>query len=209
MTLSYTCKRLTRATLLLCVAWALTGCQGLPFEQPPFHWNQNMDFQTRLDAQQESAFFADRRAMRMPVEGTVARGELRTDPHRHLGVVDGAHATTLPMPLSAELLERGQERYDIFCAPCHGYNGDGKGVVPARSTWIVPTFHADRARSMPVGQLYEIITVGVGTMPAYRSQLQHEDRWAVAAYVRALQVSQGMAASSLPGELRPSQQRGR
>lgn len=185
-----------------------TGCQGLPFEKPPIQLQQNMHHQTRVGAQQATSFFADNRGARLPVEGTVARGELRIDDHLHRGLVGGQFSTNLPMPLSAELLDRGEERYNIFCAPCHGASGDGNSVVAARSEWIIPTFHNERAREMPVGQFYDIITNGINTMPAYRAQIRNEDRWAIAAYLRALQVSRGMAAADLPAELRNAQGRG-
>lgn len=197
-------KSLSIKTLLAAavVATALAGCQGMPSDKPPIQIIRNMHHQTRVNAQASSEFFADRRGNRLPVEGTVARGELRLDDHLHRGLVDGGYATALPMPLTEELLERGQDRYQIFCAPCHGAAGDGDSVVAYRSQWVIPTFHSERQREMPIGQFYDIITNGINTMPAYSSQIRNDDRWAIAAYVRALQVSRGMAAADLPAELR-------
>lgn len=193
---------------LLVSATVLGGCRGFTFENPPLRFQQNMYEQTHLKPQEGSSFWADGRGMRPRPEGTVARGHLRVDSHRYEGRVDGAWATALPMPMTESLLDRGQERYEIFCAPCHGAAGHGEAAIPARSTWIVPTLHADRARAMPVGELYDIVTNGVNTMPGYAAQIPVDDRWAIAAWVRALQVSQGMTTAHLPADIAATIPRG-
>jgi mono/diheme cytochrome c family protein len=170
---------------------------------------QNMDNQPRFKAQQPNAMFADGRAMRPIVAGTVARGELLEDEFLNTGIEHGQWATRLPMPLSAELMHRGRERYDIYCAPCHGLSGTGDGLVARRAdqlaegTWTPPaSLHTDLVRSRQDGYLFNVITNGIRTMPAYGSQVPTNDRWAIVAYVRALQRS----VHATLGDLPPGQQ---
>lgn len=176
----------------------LTGCRGQLSESPPIHPNPNMDFQKRYDPQEKSTFFSDGRAMRKPVAGTVARPQhavrgtkfYKNDSHLYTGMVNGQFATKLPkqIKLTAALLKRGQDRYDIFCTACHGKTGNGKGVVTLYSSAINPrNFH--QVRTIALGQIYSAMYKGAGTMKPYNSQLTVRDRWAVAAYVRALQLS--------------------
>ena len=210
MTRSLNMTNALRGFLLLgLLALLLGGCRGFTFEKPPIHPNLNMDFQTHFGAQQEAPFWEDRRSMRPRPEGVVARGHLRNDSHLYEGRVDGGYASTLPMELTEDLLDRGQERYEIFCAPCHGAAGHGDAAIPSRSNWIVPTLHAERSRSMPVGQLYDIVANGVNTMPGYAEQIRVHDRWAIAAYVRALQVSQGLTLDEIPADIAAAQGWGR
>lgn len=195
----------------LCAAALLaTGCRGTKSTKPPVHLNPNMDNVTYLEAQEPSDFWADGRAMRPAVEGTVAQGELQTDTHLYAGVTNGRWAATLPaqVPLSRDTLERGQERYDIYCTPCHGEAGlaDG-GIVPLRGAsaewaWVVPSLHGERQRGYAVGQLYSIIANGYNTMPGYAAQIPVEDRWAIAGYVRAMQLAYELEASDVPGNIR-------
>lgn len=170
---------------------------------------QNMDNQPRFKAQQANPMFADGRAMRQPVPGTVARGELTDDDHLHLGVVDGDWATSLPMEITPELMERGQREFNIFCAPCHGQAGYGDGMVARRAdqlqqgTWIPPTsLHTATVRDRADGYLYNVIANGVRNMPAYASQVKVEDRWAIVAYIRALQRSQNATPDDVPADRR-------
>ncbi|TNE50599.1 MAG: cytochrome c [Deltaproteobacteria bacterium] len=182
----------------------LAGCRGQLSESPPIHPNPNMDFQKRYDPQEPSTFFSDGRAMRKPVAGTVARPPhsvkgktfVKNDPHLYTGMVNGKFANKLPkqIKLTDALLKRGQNRYNIFCTACHGKTGNGKGVVTLYSSGINPrNFH--EVRTIALGQIYSAMFKGAGTMKPYNSQLTVEDRWAVAAYVRALQLTRKSFAS--------------
>ena len=172
----------------------LTACQGQRFESPPVHLIANMDFQQKYEAQERSDFFEDGRAMRPPVEGTVARGYLKDNAHLHRGRgLDGRLVDALPngVKVDAGLLERGRERYDIYCAPCHDRAGTGHGPATRRGGGFQvqpPTYHQPRLQAMPLGYLYDVATNGKGTMLGYASQIPVEDRWAIAVWVRALQV---------------------
>lgn len=158
--------------------------------------------QARYTANQPSDFFQDGRAMRPPVENTVAMGSFDPDSAMFTGRVGGELATELPMELTAELLERGQTRYDAFCAPCHGLAGDGQGVIAYRGPLQVPSFHNDRLRTVAIGYYFDVITNGINRMYSYAHRIPPEDRWAVAAYVRALQLSQYADVNDLNAEER-------
>ncbi len=189
----------------LVALWVMSGCRGTPSAEPPVHLNLNMDFQSRFDPQEANPFFADGRAMRPQVTGTVARGELHEDDHLYRGMTNGAFATTLPMPVSAALVARGRERFDIYCAPCHDRAGSGQGLVAQRGIKqgmiAPPDFHSDRIRAMPVGQLFGIITAGARSMPSYAAQIPVEDRWAVVSYLRALQISRRARLADVPQDV--------
>ncbi len=199
---------LARVAFALVVgALVLSGCRGTRFEEPPIHPNPNMDNVTRIEAQEPSDFWADRRGMRPLVEGTVAQGELRVDDHLHRGQVDGAWATSLPaeVPFDRETLTRGQQRYGIYCTPCHGDAGLANGgIVPVRGlatdawTWEVASMHGEGPRGYAIGQMYDVVTNGVRTMPGYAAQIPVEDRWAIATYVRALQVAHEIPRANVP-----------
>jgi mono/diheme cytochrome c family protein len=170
----------------------------------------DMDNQPKFRAQQANPMFADGRAMRPPVAGTVARGELREDGATSAGrTAAGEWVGAIPVPVTAPLMRRGQERYDVFCSPCHGLAGNGDGLVAKRAdrlqegTWTPPSsLHTDLVRSRPDGQLFNTVSNGVRTMPAYGSQIPVADRWAIVAYVRALQRSQNARVADVPAELR-------
>ena len=191
-----------------CLALAaalVVGCRGNLSEEPPVHLNPNMDNVARHDPQEGSAFFKDRRAMRPEVPGTVARGALKTDDHLYRGQTpDGTAATTLPLSLSRELLERGRKRYDIYCTPCHGGAGMGDGIVASKGLPPPPSFHDDRIRAMPVGQIFDIITRGVRNMQPYGAQIPVSDRWAIIAYVRALQAGRTASIEDVPADIAAS-----
>jgi mono/diheme cytochrome c family protein len=170
-----------------------------------------MDNQGRYKAQQLNTWFADTRAMRLPVAGTVARGELRADDHYYRGIQDDDYASEFPMQLTASLLARGRQRYDIHCAPCHGMAGYGDGIVARRAdrleqgTWVAPaSLHVEPAYSRPVGHLYNTITNGIRSMPGYASQIPVEDRWAIVSYLKALQRSQRADLEDVPPDERQS-----
>jgi hypothetical protein len=148
---------------------------------------------------EKSDFFADQRASRPLVEGTVARGTLPAAPMPAAGAPSAeALSTTLPVPLTRELLLRGRERFEIFCTPCHDRIGGGEGMVVRRGYRPPPSLHIDRLRDAPIGQFYDVMTRGIGAMPDYAQQVPPSDRWAIAAYVRALQLSQRATIQDVP-----------
>jgi mono/diheme cytochrome c family protein len=169
----------------------------------------DMDKQPRFSAQEPNALFADGRSSRNEPTGTVARGTLMADDHLFRGRKGENWATDFPMALDTDFLARGRERYEIFCAPCHGYSGHGDGMVNERAmalaegTWIPPTnLHDQIVRERPVGHLYNSIAEGIRRMPAYGPQIATEDRWAIVAYLRALQLSQNASIDDVPAEQR-------
>lgn len=196
----------TSFAAVLLASMMLVSCRGQISDKPPVHPQQNMYFQERFEAQEENPFFEDGRAMRAPVEGTVARGQLREDREFYEGVdEEGDFIDHIPVELTEELLFRGKERYDIYCAVCHGGAGDGQGIIMTGGYGYVPApdFHMDRIRELPDGEIYSAIYNGVRTMPNYATQIKAEDRWAIVAYVRALQQSQNASAelvASLGGD---------
>lgn len=188
------------ALLLGALLGAVAGCRGQTSAEPPILPLRNMADQDRYDPQSESKFFADHRTMRMPVAGTVPR-ERVLDPELADGRLadDSGYVLEVPKAIAAgfgggdAMVARGHERYDIYCRPCHDGTGSGKGMVITRANWqpAPPTFHQDRIRQMPDGQLFATISRGVRMMPSYGSRIPVQDRWAVVSYVRALQLSQG------------------
>jgi len=146
----------------------------------------------------ESAFFGDSRSARPLVEGTVARGHLRDDELMYSGRAGKADATVFPFPIDARVMARGQERFDIFCSPCHGRSGQGDGMVVRRGYRRPPSYHQDRLRGAPVGHFFDVITNGFGAMPDYASQIAAADRWAIVAYIRALQLSEHATLADVP-----------
>jgi mono/diheme cytochrome c family protein len=164
---------------------------------------QDMHDNARLRPLGASSFFEDGRASRPEVPGTVARGHLEEDDHLYRGKVGDVVATTLPMPVTKELLERGRQRYDIYCAPCHDRTGDGQGMVVRRGFRRPPSFHQSRLLEAPVGHFYDVVTNGFGAMQDYRAQVfDVRDRWAIAAYVRVLQRTRHATLGDLPPEER-------
>lgn len=163
---------------------------------------QQMADQPRYDPFEASAFFGDGQSARLLVPGTVARGQLREDDHFYAGVSGNVPVTTFPFPVTLEILERGQERYNIYCSPCHSRIGDGDGMIVRRGFIRPPSFHSERMRKQPPGHFFRIITQGIGAMPDYRHQMTPHDRWAVVAYIHALQLSQSANVSAVPPEKR-------
>jgi mono/diheme cytochrome c family protein len=163
---------------------------------------QEMYDQPKYKPLGESRFFADRRASRPLPEGTVARGWLREDQRLYAGKQGSELVTTLPVALTADLLARGRERFNIYCSPCHDRTGAGRGMVVRRGYQPPPSLHIDRLRDAPVGHFFDVITNGLGAMPDYASQVEVSDRWAIAAYVKALQLSQHAPLSDVPAEQR-------
>jgi mono/diheme cytochrome c family protein len=161
---------------------------------------QDMHNQPKYRGLRPSAFFADGSSARPLVEGTVARGTLQDDEAFFTGKVDKATVKEFPIPVDEALVDRGQERYNIYCSPCHDRTGSGNGMVIQRGfARQPPSYHIDRLRQADVGYFYDVITNGFGVMPDYRAQIAPRDRWAIVAYIRALQYSQHAAASDVPG----------
>ena len=169
---------------------------------------QDMHNQPRFKPLAESDFYADLRSARPPVDGTVARGDLRADSYYYSGMLPGTNnaGDYMPFPVTKEVLERGRDRFNIYCSPCHSRLGDGKGIVPSRGfARTPPSFHIDRLRKVPLGYFFDVMTHGFGLMQDYSAQISPEDRWKVAAYIRALQLSQDASAADIPaGQQVPS-----
>jgi mono/diheme cytochrome c family protein len=157
---------------------------------------QEMYDQPKYEPLEASTFFPDDRASRPLVDGTVARGSIAP------ATAAEALRTSLPMPITLDLLRRGRQRYDIFCSPCHDRTGSGQGMVVRRGYRPPTSFHADRLREAPVGHVYDVITRGFGAMPDYAQAIAPEDRWAIAAYVKALQVAGRSSVDDVPAEER-------
>jgi len=157
-----------------------------------------MHDQPKYIPMRESTFFADVRSARPLVEGTVARGHLRDDELLYTGKVNGANAAVFPFAVDAAVMARGRDRFDIFCAPCHGRTGHGDGMVVLRGYRRPPSLHQDRLRDAPAGHFFDVITNGFGAMPDYATQVKAEDRWAIVAYVRALQLSEHATLADVP-----------
>jgi len=157
-----------------------------------------MHDQPRYEPYEQSDFFADRRASREPIAGTVAQGQLRDDDLLETGRAGDAFADRFPFPVTLDVVRRGQQRYEIFCTPCHGRSGRGNGMVVERGYRPPPSFHIDRLRNERVGYLYDVIARGFGAMPDYAAQIPVRDRWAVVAYIRALQLSQNATFADVP-----------
>ncbi len=178
---------------------------------PRIHPIQDMSFQEKYKPQAPSKLFADGRAMRKPVPGTISETGLEENEHLNRGLVKGRPAETFPMPVTMQMMLRGQERFNIFCSTCHGLLGEGgnTGMTSIRAIkreepkWVLPlSLHKPEIRGQPVGQYFATITNGVRTMPSYGAQIPVEDRWAIILYIRALQLSQNATLKDVPEELR-------
>jgi hypothetical protein len=175
----------------------------MPSEKPPIHLNPDMDKQPKYKAQSESAFFADRSAMRQPVPGTVPADQIDEDPAFFTGIdQQGDTVAHSPLPVTMLSLERGRERFNIYCSPCHGRVGDGQGIMVSRGYVPPPSLHDDRIRVLSDGHIFDVITNGIRNMPAYRHQIPPEDRWAIVNYLHALQRSQHATMEDIPVERR-------
>lgn len=182
----------------------VTGCyRGRPSEREPIHLVQDMDNQPKYEPMEETDFFPNDAIMRVPPAGTIPLGELRGNVVFYTGKIDGGELVdSIPVSVTLPMLEVGQEQYDIYCSPCHGRVGNGQGIIVQRGYVPPPTFHDERLRTVADGHIYDVITNGIRNMPAYRYQIEVEDRWAIVAYFRALQRSQNAAAEDVPEEIR-------
>ncbi len=179
-------KNLTLAGLLIVIALT-TACR------------LDMHVQPRQNPLSYSDFYADHRSARPPVEGTVARGQLHEDAYFYTGKIGDNPGNVMPFAVTKEVLERGQERYNIYCAPCHSRLGDGNGFVPSRGfARKPPSFHIVRLQKAPLGYFFDVMSNGFGIMPDYASQIPTQDRWDIVAYIRALQLSQNATMADVP-----------
>lgn len=181
----------SRAVAVVALAGALAGCR------------QDMHDAPRYDPLERSDFFGDGRSERPLIANTVPRGFLREDELLYTGKVNGQLATEFPMPVTADLMLRGQERFNVFCTPCHGRTGIGDGMVVRRGYRAPTSFHDPRLRQAPPGYIFDVITNGFGAMPDYAPQVPVTDRWAIAAYIKALQLSQNATVNDVPADRRP------
>jgi cytochrome c5 len=183
-------------------ALLLASCGGSTSRNTPLVVFPDMDYQPRVDPQEDSGFFADRRASRPPVEGTVARGLLKQDDSFFTGVLNNQYVGRNPLTIDRPLLEHGQRRFNTFCSPCHDRTGQGRGLVGQRALWIPTNLHEDRVKQFNDGEIFHVITNGRRSMPPYRFQVTEHDRWAIVAYVRALQRTSSGTVDDVPQELR-------
>jgi hypothetical protein len=197
--------KITAPAIMAILIFAVApGCtREKPSEKPPIHFNPNMDNQPKYKAQAQSEFFDDGATMRAPVAGSVSQGYLRGDGEYFDGkYADGSFIREAPVEVTVQLLNRGRERYDIYCSPCHSRVGDGKGIMISRGYIPPPSFHTDRIRKLRDGEIYNVITQGVRNMPPYANQINPDDRWAIVGYLRVLQRSHNATIEDIPIELR-------
>jgi mono/diheme cytochrome c family protein len=154
----------------------------------------------------ESDFYADKRSERPLIAGTVARGHLDADTYFYTGKIGSNDGDYMPFPVTAEVMTRGQQRFNIYCAPCHSELGDGNGMIVQRGYKRPPSYNADRLRRAPIGYFFDVMTNGFGAMPDYAEQVPAQDRWAIAAYIRALQLSQHATEADIPPGVQIAQQ---
>ncbi|HJZ94891.1 MAG TPA: cytochrome c [Candidatus Solibacter sp.] len=184
-------RSLTVAAPLSLACLLLAGCR------------QDMQDQPKFIPLRPSTFFADGRSARPLPEGTVARGHLDEDTVFYTGKTpDGKVVDQFPMPVTKDVILRGQQRFNVYCTPCHSRLGDGNGMVVQRGYRHPPSYHIDRLRQAPVGHFFDVITNGFGAMPDYAQQVQPADRWAIVSYIRALQYSQQASINEVPADAR-------
>jgi mono/diheme cytochrome c family protein len=175
-------KVMVAATGLLLLAGCRSDMQNQPYERPL----------------SENPMYADKRSARPLVEGTVAHIRDRKDDYFYTGKIGKEVGNYLPMPVTTEMIQRGQQRYNIYCSPCHGEMGDGNGMIVQRGLKRPPSYHNERLRKAPIGYFFDVMTNGFGAMLDYSQQVKPEDRWAIAAYIRALQLSQNATQNDVP-----------
>ena len=183
----------------------IAGCAGLGSVLLLAGCRQDMHNQPKFYPQRSTSFYTDGRSARPQVENTVARNQLHGDAYLYTGLVNGKEGDGLPLPLTPELMARGQEQYNIYCTPCHSRVGNGAGMIVQRGYRPAGNFHTDRLRAAPLGHFFSVITNGYGAMPEYASQISTENRWAITAYIRALQLSQNATAADVPTGAHPQE----
>ena len=189
---SWHARTIVRAVAIVAMSAALAACR------------QDMHDAPNYQPLEASAFFADGRASRTLVANTVARGQLREDEHLYTGRIGGQVAAEFPMAVTAEVMARGRERFNVFCSPCHGRTGEGNGMVVQRGFRQPPSYHEARLVDAPAGHFFDVMTNGFGAMQDYASQVPVADRWAIAAYIRALQLSRRASMEDVPAADRPA-----
>jgi hypothetical protein len=192
-------KKIIMATLFL------SACRGQPSDEPPFHLVPDMDHQPKFKAMAENPFFADHRAMRPLVEGTLARGQLHEDEGPYTGKYpDGQFLTRIPYNVDENLLARGENRFNIYCTPCHDKTGSGNGLVIKHGYPLPVNLASEHARGLKDGEIFDIASNGVRNMPGYRTQIPAADRWAIVSWVRVLQRSQAAKMDDVPADKKGS-----
>jgi mono/diheme cytochrome c family protein len=159
---------------------------------------QDMQDQPKFFPQRGTDFYADGRSVRPQVENTVARNQLRENGYFYTGLINGKEGDGMPFPATLEVLERGQERYNVYCTPCHSRVGNGVGMIVQRGYMKAGSFHSARLEAAPLGHFFHVISNGYGAMPDYSAQIVPEDRWAIVAYIKALQLSQKATQADVP-----------
>ncbi len=195
-------RRIAQLLLVVAASALLGACSNFPSRQPPIWVWFDMKKQDKYKAQMSSDFFADGRASRRPVAGTMAQEMYRADEPYATGVAaDNTYVAKNPEPLTKEVLLHGQTKYNVYCAPCHDRTGSGRGVVPLKATWVPGNLHDERIVNYVDGEIYHVISMGRRSMPGYRFQISEKDRWAIVAYVRALQRSWRGTMNDVPADL--------
>ena len=185
-TLSTRASRLVITAAATVALFSALGCRQDMHDQPKFH------------RQRGTSFFADGRSVRPQVENTVARNQLREDSYFYTGFTGGKEGDGMPFPVTMDVLARGQERYNVYCTPCHSRVGNGAGMIVQRGYAKAGNFHVERLQKAPLGHFFNVITNGYGAMPDYATQVAPVDRWAIVAYIRALQLSQNATQADVP-----------
>jgi hypothetical protein len=184
------CSPSNEILLTAALAMLMPGCR------------QDMHNQPRYKPLAETPFFGDGRSERPEIAGTVARGHLHTDTLRYQGKANNVDAEEFPFAITRADVLRGQERFNIFCSPCHSKTGDGNGMIVRRGFHQAASYHTDKLRNAPVGHFFDVITNGFGAMPSYGSRVEADDRWRIIAYIRALQLSENATIADVPLERR-------
>jgi len=202
--------KLARAAIAVAAVAAMAGCRGGISEDPPFHLIPDMDDQPKFKAQAANEFFSDGRAMRPLVDGTLAQGQFHEDEGPYTGKnPDGSFLSRVPYAVDEKLLARGEERFNIYCSPCHDKTGSGAGLVvkrptPERSYPTPINLASEHTRSLRDGEIFDIVSNGVRNMPSYRTQVPAADRWAIVTWVRVLQRSQAGKIDDVPADKKGS-----
>lgn len=191
---SHLLPALGRAFALAIAIFLLAGCGDM------FAFRQWMYNQSKMETYERSDFFADGRSARAPVPGTVAQDTGRTDEFFYTGLINGQEVDAMPFPVTAEVLNRGQEQFNIYCSPCHGLSGYGNGMVARRGGTPPSNYHSDYLRNKPLSHYFNVMTYGYRNMMPYNQKITAEDRWAIAAYIRTLQLSQNATPADVPPE---------
>ena len=191
---------MTRAFLVAAVL--LSACRGMPSDKQPLHLAPDMDWQAKFQPEEQTSLFEDGRTMRPLVEGTVAQGQLREDEGFYRGMVGTKYLERAPITVDEARLKRGQDRFNIFCSPCHDRTGSGQGLVVKRGYPLPVSLTSERVTGMPDGQIFWTMTNGVRNMPSYRKQIPVDDRWAIVAWIRVLERSQTAKVDDVPAEMK-------